>query len=231
MLWVVGYRNTFLLVFFTLINSSFMNHARYTMLCLGDSYTIGESVAENERFAEQAVQQLQQSGIIFKKPEIIAKTGWTTDELATAIEERGLKQKFDFVTLLIGVNNQYRGRDIPNYRAEFKGLLQTAIQYTGGNSKHVIVISIPDWGATPFVSQDPKHRSAEQIAAEIDEFNRVGKEEALKAHTHFINITPYSRKATSDLSLVANDGLHPSGKMYLHWATELSNLITKIVQR
>lgn len=231
MLWVVGYRNTFLLVFFTLINSSFMNHARYTMLCLGDSYTIGESVAENERFAEQAVQQLQQSGINFKKPEIIAKTGWTTDELAAAIEERGLKQKFDFVTLLIGVNNQYRGRDIENYRTEFKGLLQTAIQYAGGNSKHLIVISIPDWGATPFVSQDPKHRSAQQIAAEIDEFNRVSEEEALKAHTHFINITPHSRKATSDLSLVANDGLHPSGKMYLHWATELSNLITKIVQR
>ncbi len=230
MLWLMGYRNAFLLVFFTLINSSFMNHAKYTMLCLGDSYTIGESVAENERFAEQAVQMLLQGGITFKQPEIIAKTGWTTDELALAIEERGLKQKFDFVTLLIGVNNQYRGRDLENYRAEFKGLLETAIQYAGGNSKHIIVISIPDWGATPFVSQDPKHRSAAQIAAEIDAFNAIGKEEAVKAHAHFIDITPHSRKATSEVTLVANDGLHPSGKMYSHWATELSNLITKIVQ-
>lgn len=230
MLWLMGYRNAFLLVFFTLINSSFMNHAKYTMLCLGDSYTIGESVAENERFAEQAVQMLLQGGIIFKQPDIIAKTGWTTDELALAIEERGINQKFDFVTLLIGVNNQYRGRDLENYRAEFKGLLETAIQYAGGNSKHVIVISIPDWGATPFVSQDPKHRSAAQIAAEIDAFNAIGKEEAVKAHAHFIDITPHSRKATSEVTLVANDGLHPSGKMYSHWATELSNLITKIVQ-
>ncbi len=205
-----------------LCNTGFMNTKQYTLLCLGDSYTIGESVEEKERFPEQAVAMLQAKGISFAKPEIIAKTGWTTDELAGAIKERNLTGTYDFVTLLIGVNNQYRGRDLQNYRAEFADLLQTALQYAGGDTSRVVVISIPDWGVTPFVTQDAKQRSAGTIAHEIDAFNAVNHGEANKAHVHYLEITYHSRLAATDTTLIASDGLHPSGKMYATWAFKLA---------
>ncbi|MFN8285388.1 MAG: SGNH/GDSL hydrolase family protein [Chitinophagales bacterium] len=206
-----------------------MASKRYTLLCLGDSYTIGESVAEKDRFPEKTVELLYEKGIEFNQPDIIAKTGWTTDELASVIKERNLKGPYSFVTLLIGVNNQYRQRNLNNYRKEFAELLHTAIDYAGGNKNHVVVISIPDWGVTPFVAQDAKQRTGEQIGREIDEFNAVNKEEAAKAGVHYIDITAHSRLAAKDEALIANDGLHPSGKMYLHWASELSKLITNIL--
>lgn len=208
-----------------------MPDKHYSILCLGDSYTIGEAVDETERFPEQTVKMLAQQGIHFNKPRIIAKTGWTTDELADAIEQTGLKEKFDFVTLLIGVNNEYRGRDLDNYRKEFKALLHTALNYAGNNKNHVVVISIPDWGATPFAAQDPKKRSPQQIAEEIDAFNAVAKQEADKAGVHYIDITPHSRFASNDASLVAQDGLHPSGKMYTYWALQLSKLLAGLTDK
>jgi lysophospholipase L1-like esterase len=196
---------------------------KHTMLCLGDSYTIGEAVAENERFPMQAVELLAKQNIHFEKPEIVAKTGWTTDELATAIGERHLAERYDIVTLLIGVNNEYRGRDIDNYRIEFKNLLKTAIEFAGGETKHVYVISIPDWGVTPFGANDK--RGEEKIGEEIDLFNAVNKEVSLKSKVNYINITPGSRLAKSDPSLIATDGLHPSGKMYAEWAKKLAEAI------
>jgi lysophospholipase L1-like esterase len=214
-----------LLIFFFFTSSM---ERKYTMLCLGDSYTIGEAVEEDERFPMQTVALLKKEGIAFKKPVIIAKTGWTTDELAKAIEEKDLKEKFDFVTLLVGVNNQYRGRDIQNYREEFRALLKTAIAYAYGNRNHVFVLSIPDWGVTPFGAKDK--RGEEQIGKEIDLYNDVNKEEALKGEVNYIDITPGSRKAKEDSGLIAEDGLHPSGMMYGEWAKVLSEEIRKTVR-
>ncbi len=205
------------------VHSMFMKEKKYAILCLGDSYTIGEAVEEHERFPVQTVELLKQEGFVFEKPEIIAKTGWTTDELSAAIRERNLEKKFDFVTLLIGVNNQYRGRDLENYRQEFRELLNTAMVYANGNREHVFVISIPDWGVTPFGGKDK--RGEEQLSREIDLFNDVNKEEAAKAKVNYIDITPGSRKGKSDVSLIAGDGLHPSGKMYEEWANTLAEKI------
>lgn len=201
------------------------------MLCLGDSYTIGEAVREEDRFPNQLTAQLAKEGLLFSNPEIIAKTGWTTDELQHAIalwEKRPHAATYDVVTLLIGVNNQYRGRNIENYRKEFRELLATAVHYAGGNGYHVFVVSIPDWGVTPFAKKEADKRSAEKIGAEIDAFNQVNQEEALREKVHYVEITKASRLAGTDASLIAEDGLHPSAKMYHHWASLLSNAISKI---
>lgn len=203
-------------------NSTIQMKQPYTLLALGDSYTVGESVEERERFPMQSVELLRQQNFCFAKPEMIARTGWTTDELAEAIRERNLRSTYDFVTLLIGVNNQYRQRDLENYRSEFRALLSTAIEYANGNCAHVFVISIPDWGATHFVAQDAHHRSAQQIGEEIERFNAIGNEEAQRARVHYIDITQHSRLAKHDDALIAGDGLHPSGRMYSHWAQKLA---------
>ena len=210
-----------------IFNTSFMKEEKkHTMLCLGDSYTIGESVEENERFPMQAIELLKKENIEFEKPIIIARTGWTTDELATAINERNLRSKYDYVTLLIGVNNQYRGRDLENYRKEFHELLNTAIAYVNGNTNHIFVISIPDWGVTPFGNSDK--RGEKKIGDEIDLFNTINKEEALKAKAHYVDITPVSREAKTNPALIAGDGLHPSGKMYAEWAKKLVEEMKKV---
>ena len=197
-----------------------------TYLALGDSYTIGEAVPLESSFPFQLMRKLRETGTQINEPEIIATTGWTTDELIQAIKEKDLKSTYDLVTLLIGVNNQYRGYSKENYRTEFNELLQTAIAYAGDNLKNVLVISIPDWGITPFAQKSDRH--AAKISAEIDAFNAINKEEALKADVAYIDITPGSRKAANDLSLLAEDGLHPSGKMYAEWADVLLNLLNSI---
>jgi lysophospholipase L1-like esterase len=179
-------------------------HARY--LALGDSYTIGESVPANERFPVVLGKVLK-----LGEPQIIAKTGWTTDELNAAIDAAHPKGPFELVTLLIGVNNQYRGRDAEQYRGEFVGLLKRAIGFAGGDAKKVIVVSIPDWGVTPFA----EGRDRAKIAAEIDHYNTINREETMRAGAGYVDITPISRQP--DASLVAGDGLHPSGKQYLQW--------------
>lgn len=194
-------------------------------LALGDSYTIGEAVAQSSCFPFQLASQLNNVGIKVNTPKIIAKTGWTTNELQDGIKAEALTAKYDIVTLLIGVNNQYRGNSIETYRTEFKELLQTAISFAGGNKTHVFVVSIPDWGATPFGKQSG--RGAEAIAKEIDAFNTVNKEEALKTGISYTDITPGSRNAATDKSLVASDGLHPSGVMYKDWVTLLAPSVLK----
>lgn len=188
-------------------------------LALGDSYTIGESVNESQCFPVQLTQLLRNRGYEIAEPVIIAKTGWTTDELATAIEERNVTDTFDIVTLLIGVNNQYRGRDIENYRQEFISLLNTAIRFTGENHERVIVISIPDWGLTPFAENDKRGRDV--ISREIDTYNEVNRMESKDKGIKYIDITPISRLALDDETLTAEDKLHPSGKMYSMWAEEI----------
>jgi lysophospholipase L1-like esterase len=139
----------------------------HTLLCLGDSYTIGESVQFAENFPNQTISQLRKDGYAFEEPEIVAQTGWTTDELQTAIDNHSLKNSYDFVTLLIGVNNQYRGRTVENYKSQFESLLKQAIQFANGKADHVIVLSIPDWSVTPFA----RDRDTKQIAIQIDNYN------------------------------------------------------------
>ncbi|HYK01464.1 MAG TPA: SGNH/GDSL hydrolase family protein [Thermoanaerobaculia bacterium] len=178
--------------------------ARY--LALGDSYTIGESVAPADRFPHQLARELGLS-----EPQIIAKTGWTTDELNAAIDAANPQGPFDLVTLLIGVNNQYRGRDAEQYRAEFAALLRRAITFAGGDAKNVVVVSIPDWGVTPFA----EGRDRADIATQIDRYNAINREETVRAGARYVDITPVSRG--SDPALVADDKLHPSAKQYTEW--------------
>ncbi len=188
---------------------------KFNYLALGDSYTIGESVPDTGRFPSQLVSSLTKNNIYFNSPEIIATTGWTTDELADAIRKKqsSLLPKFDLVSLLIGVNNQYRGRDAEEYRTQFKDLLRTAIVFAGGEKSRVFVVSIPDWGVTPFA----EGRDRKKIGEEIDLYNKINKEETLKEGIAYIDITPESRTAVNDKSLIASDGLHPSEKMYKEW--------------
>ncbi len=186
-------------------------------LALGDSYSIGEGVEGSERWPDLLAGMLRADGIRVNEPVIIAKTGWTTDELLAAIEKENPAGTFDLVSLLIGVNNQYRGRDTGNYRSEFRALLLKAIAFAGGKSDRVVVLSIPDWGVTPFAEgRDRKH-----IARTIDLFNAVNKEESSAHHVHYVDITAFSRQAGNDASFLTTDGLHPSEKMYTQWAQEV----------
>ena len=189
-------------------------------LALGDSYTIGESVTEKERFPVILVDTLNKLNFNYSKPKIIAKTGWTTDELKTAIVAENIEERFNLVTLLIGVNNQYRGRDVEEYRTEFIELLNMAIEFGDNNPKNVIVISIPDWGVSPFAA----NRNRTEISTEIDAFNLVKKEETIKKGVKFVNITPISRTALNNADMIASDGLHFSGKMHQLWVNEILNL-------
>ena len=193
----------------------------YTYLALGDSYTIGQSVLSSENFPNQTVQLLNQQNYNFKSPEILATTGWTTDELQNNINNHTFTPPYDFVSLLIGVNNQYRGRTVENYKPEFESLLKRAIQFAGGNANRVIVLSIPDWGVTPFANG----RDRAQIAKEIDDYNTANKSISETYRVNYIDITPWTREAANDLSLVASDGLHPSAKEYKRWSEKLADKI------
>ncbi len=205
-----------------------MSQQPLTYLALGDSYTIGEAVTEQESFPFQLVAALNAKAIAMAKPKIIAKTGWTTDELQAAIIAEDNTQVYDLVTLLIGVNNQYRDYSPTVYRKEFRELLQTAIAFAGGNKNHVFVVSIPDWSATPFAKQSG--RNLDEISNNIATFNAINKEEALALAINYTDITPASRDALTDNDLLASDGLHPSGIMYSQWVKSLLPSVLKIYQ-
>lgn len=191
-------------------------------LALGDSYTIGQSVTAAERFPAQTINILSKDSINFNVPEYIAQTGWTTRNLISAVSTTPpSKTSYDFVTLLIGVNNQYQGRSQAEYAIEFTELLNTAIQYAGNRTKRVAVLSIPDWGVTPFANG----RDRALIALQIDSFNVINKQISLAKGVNYIDITPSTRMAATDPSLVATDGLHPSGKEYSKWAALLAAVI------
>jgi lysophospholipase L1-like esterase len=195
-----------------------------TYLALGDSYTIGEGVPIYESFPYQTVQLLRQQGLDVNAAEIVAKTGWTTDELENGINKTHFKKQYDFVSLLIGVNNQYRGRKPDEYAIQFERLLKKAIVFSRNKPENVFVISIPDWGATPFA----EGRDREKIAMEIDAFNNINKKIASQYHVPYIEITNGSREATSNGLLVTKDKLHPSALEYKKWAEKLSAAMLKI---
>jgi lysophospholipase L1-like esterase len=183
-------------------------------LALGDSYTIGESVPVEDRWPVQLAAGLRRLGLPTAAPEIIARTGWTTDELMAGIRQALPQGPYDLVSLLIGVNNQYRGRNLDEYSTSFHSLLVKAISLAGQRPERVLVLSIPDWGVTPFAHD----RDAGQISTEINRFNQVNRQAAQQAGAAYFDITPLSRQAAGDPSWLADDGLHPSGKMYAAWA-------------
>ncbi len=183
-------------------------------LALGDSYTIGESVAATDRWPERLVAGLVASGAAMDAPDIIARTGWTTDELSAAIDAAAPRGPYDLVTLMIGVNNQYRGRSVTEYRAQFDTLLARAVAFAGGRADRVVVLSIPDWGVTPFAAG----RDRAAIARQIDAFNTTAREGVAHAGAQWVDVTPESRLVAGDPKLVAGDGLHPSPVMHAAWA-------------
>ncbi|MGZ3852735.1 MAG: SGNH/GDSL hydrolase family protein [Flavisolibacter sp.] len=193
----------------------------YTYLALGDSYTIGEGVPLTESFPYQVVQLLRQKEYDFNAPEIIAKTGWTTDELQLALGRATLLSKYDFVTLLIGVNNQYRGRDAIEYKEQFEELLKKAIELANGKKDRVIIVSIPDYGVTPH----GRSMDAEKISKEIEVFNSINKALSIQYKVLYTDVTLGLRQNAGDTSLVDIDGLHPSGKEYRKWAEKIVELI------
>lgn len=202
-----------------------MNDFKY--LALGDSYTIGERVPTAERWSHILVEKLKKKGIKFDIPEIIAATGWTTRELKEGIIKKKPDSNFDLVSLLIGGNNQYRNYDIEVYRKEFLQLLQSAIHFANNKKERVFVVSIPDYGVTPFVKAKEPHK----IALEIDKYNKLVTNICQAESILFIDITPISKLAKSDLEMIASDGLHPTGKMYHLWAEKIFlNIFEKFQQ-
>jgi lysophospholipase L1-like esterase len=187
-----------------------------TYLALGDSYTIGESVPVEGRWPVQMARALREEGVALEDPRIIATTGWTTDELEWGMDSAEPVGTFDFVSLLIGVNNQYRNRSAVAYSGEFHTLLKRAIRCAQGRPDRVMVLSIPDWGVTPFARDDK--RDAATIASEIDEFNAGAQKVCELERVAFVDITPCSREHGA--TLLAADGLHPSEQMYTLWAQQ-----------
>jgi lysophospholipase L1-like esterase len=193
----------------------------YSYLALGDSYTIGESVPLNKSFPYQVVESLRKNEYNFNAPEIVAKTGWTTEELLSAIDNSVLLSKYDFVTLLIGVNNQYRGRDAIEYKEQFEELLKKAINLANGKKEHVIIVSIPDYSSTPHA----KSMDTDKISKEIEVFNGINKALSIQYKVQYVDVTAGSKNATKNASLTAPDGLHPSEKEYANWAEKVVEII------
>jgi len=183
-------------------------------LALGDSYTIGTGVSERERWPTQLVRLLRTEGLRIAEPEYVAHDGWTTSDLHACIREAALRGPYDMVSLLIGVNNQYRGLPRDEYRAEFHDLLALAIGLAGGDAHRVVVLSIPDWSVTPFA----EGRDRARISLEIDALNAVNRGDAADVRVTYVDVTQVSRLAGTDAGLLASDGLHPSGTMYARWA-------------
>jgi lysophospholipase L1-like esterase len=202
------------------------NNETKTFLALGDSYTIGESVAVTDRFPAQTAALLRQDGLKIADPVYIARTGWTTTNLQQAINAQNLAPNYDIVTLLIGVNDQYQRMDTSGYTSRFTQLLQKAIELARGNKRHVFVVSIPDYSVTPFVPASDKQR----VSTEVDWFNRINKRITESFGVSYTDITPSSREGASNPSLIANDGLHPSGLEYRKWAQLLAPKIKAVLQ-
>lgn len=195
-------------------------------LALGDSYTIGESVEESLRWPVQLSDSLADKGFTIEQTDIIARTGWTTAELQEGITAVDPDSSFDLVSLLIGVNNQYRGYDIEIYRTEFRELLQRAIALASGDPENVFVVSIPNYGVTPFGS-----RNEDTIRQELLEYDAIARSISSEYEIPFINITPISEAAKEDSTLIAEDQLHPSGKMYTLWVSEMLPAVRELLMQ
>lgn len=211
----VGVCLLLIFLFSNLQAQNFSSTVETKFLALGDSYTIGESVPEAERWPEQLASTLRAKGKKIEKPKIIAVTGWRTDQLKKAIGDAKLKNEYGLVSLLIGVNNQYQKKSAESYRPEFQELLDMAVTLAGGKKENVFVVSIPDYGFTPFGKPNQS-----TISSAIDEFNAVNRSITEKKGIKYINITDLTREGLDKPEYVAGDGLHPSGKMYSRWVVE-----------
>ncbi len=199
----------------TMSTSAAPTSAAISYLALGDSYTIGEGAAAADRWPVQLAALARAQGLNLASPDIIARTGWTTAELQAAIAASGNhRTDYGLVSLLIGVNNQYRGQSVELYRREFRQLLATAVAYAGGRAGHVVVLSIPDWGQTPFAHD----RDAAQITRDIDQFNAVAQAECQAARIAYVDITDFTRSAAGDPGQFTSDGLHYTGAQMRQWA-------------
>lgn len=201
--------------------------SKNSFLALGDSYTIGESVGEADRWPIQLAELLRKDSVDVTNPDIIARTGWTTAELQDEIRRSGNQKIYALVSLMIGVNNQYRGQSQDRYRTEFATLLQTAIKFAGGKATHVFVLSTPDWGQSPYADG----RDKPQIALEMDQFNAIARDECQKDGIAFVDITPLTRAAAGDASQFASDGLHYSGKQMQQWAAKALPVVKELLKK
>jgi lysophospholipase L1-like esterase len=197
-----------------------------TYLALGDSYTIGQSVPVKERFPFRTVEILSNAGYFIKNAQIVATSGWTTTDLMEAINEKKITQTFDMVSLLIGVNDQYKRKTLAEYRKEFTALLKKSIRFAGGRPQRVFVLSIPDYSVTPFAT----HSDRNKIAREIDLFNKENKRISLAFKVNYLYVTAETRKAAYDRTLIAYDGLHFSGKEHAIWANMLAPMVSKVLK-
>jgi len=195
-------------------------------LALGDSYTIGESVANQDSFPKQLEKRLEVELNTTIQTRILAQTGWRTDNLLDAIATENLENSYDFVTLLIGVNNQYQGLSFVKYEEEFPELLKIAIQLAGNNPGRVVVVSIPDWGFTPFGND----RDQQKISSEIDNYNAYAKAESEVSEVRFVEITDITREGLDKPQLVASDGLHPSGEAYKLFTNRIAPIIADVLK-
>jgi lysophospholipase L1-like esterase len=217
-----------MILLFSIFVAAIMSERNYTddkikFLALGDSYTIGEGAEENQRWPVQLAEALRKKGLSCQEPEIIAKTGWRTDDLKRAIIAADPTTDYDLVSLLIGVNNQYQGKTAESYAPEFEELLKMSISFARGDKSKVIVLSIPDYGYTPFGKE-----KRESISKSIEEYNNTNRAIAKKYSVKYFNITDISRKGAEDLQLIADDGLHPSGKQYMLWIELIASGVFEI---
>lgn len=210
----------------TIIQSVYHNDSLKTFLALGDSYTIGQSVSVTERFPAQTTALLRNNGIAITDPKYIATTGWTTDNLASAINAQMPLNTYDVVTLLIGVNDQYQRHDTTGYRERFSNLLKTSITLAANKPSHVFVLSIPDYSVTPFAN----NADTAFIRKQIDQFNTIKQQVTEKESCNYLYITAFTREAKYDPSLLAADGLHPSGKEYGIWAALLEPMMSNVLR-
>lgn len=203
-------------------NNEMPENPQYTYLALGDSYTIGESVVENDRWPVQLAEQLRDRGYKMAAPKIVAKTGWTTNDLLRGMgNELDVQRDFDLVSILIGVNNQYQGRLITEYEEDLRQIFRRAINHSKTLEKGVFAVSIPDYGYSPFGSANQ-----EEISAELDRYNEIFRRIAEEFDVPFYNITPISRDAENE-ELIASDGLHPSGLQYKYWVDSFINQVAE----
>jgi lysophospholipase L1-like esterase len=189
-------------------------------LALGDSYTIGKAVATQDRWPVALVHRLRQTGVLLDEPQIVAVTGWTTDELAQGMDAAPLVPPYDLVTLQIGVNNQYRGRSADDYRQQFITLLARASSLTGDHPAPVVAVSIPDWGVTRFAQESGRDRA--RISAELDDYNAIARDQSVRAGARWVDITGISRQHPE---LVADDGLHPAAAQYARWVEAILPIV------
>jgi lysophospholipase L1-like esterase len=194
------------------------------ILALGDSYTEGTYVQPSDSWPSQLAKRLGEEGYRVSELNVIARGGWTTDELQTGIDLANPQGPYHLVTLLIGANNQFRGYPLDDYRDEFQALLDRAVTFAGGNPGRVIVLSIPDWSVSPFA----RGQNVARIGAEINAYNRINQAAAELAGAYYVDVTSISRQAATDPTLLAGDGLHPSGQMYSLWVEEIVPVVLEI---